>query len=79
MALEGFRPTLWSRQLIVDVDRAHVFPQLADRRYEGEFAAGGRVIKINEIGNITVNDYSEDTDITIQQLSDAQKNSLWIT
>lgn len=73
MALEQFRPTIWSRQLIVDVDKAMVFRNVVNTKYEGEIAGAGSVVKINEIGDITVNDYSEDTDITVQTLTDAQR------
>ena len=73
MALEQFRPTVWSRQFIVDLDKAYVFPNIVNRNYEGEITGFGNIVKINEIGDITVNDYTEDNDITYQTLSDAQR------
>lgn len=73
MPLEGFRPTIWSRQLIVDTDKAMVFGNIANRRYEGEITGAGSVVKINEIGDITINDYTEDGSISVQTLTDAQK------
>lgn len=73
MALDQFRPKVWSRQLIVDTDKALVLGNIASTQYEGEISGAGTVLKINEIGNITVNDYTEDEDITVQTLTDAQK------
>ena len=72
-ALEAFRPVIWSRQFIVDVDRVLVFGNIASTQYEGEITGAGSVVKINEIGDITIGDYTEDTDITVQTLTDAQK------
>jgi hypothetical protein len=73
MALEQFRPTLWSRSLIVDVEKALVFRNVANTSYQGEIAGAGSVVKINEIGDVTVNSYTEDSSLTYQTLSDAQK------
>jgi hypothetical protein len=73
MALEQFRPKVWSRQLIVDTDKALVLGNIASTQYEGEIMGAGTVLKINEIGDITVSDYTEDEDITVQTLTDAQK------
>jgi hypothetical protein len=72
-SLTQFRPTIWSSKLIVDVDKALVFGNLANRDYQGEITGKGNIVKINEIGDVTVNDYSENTDITIQTLTGAQK------
>lgn len=73
MALEGFRPTLWSRNLIVNVDKSLVFKNVVNTDYQGEITGYGNVVKINEIGDVDVNDYTEGTDISIQTLTDAQK------
>ena len=72
-ALAQFRPTIWASKLIVDVDEAFVFANLANRDYQGEITGKGNIVKINEIGSITVNDYTENADITIQTLTGAQK------
>lgn len=50
-----------------------VFRSITDNRYQSEISGAGQVVKINEIGDITVNDYSENVDITFETLSDAQK------
>ena len=71
--LSQFRPTLWASNLIVDTDEAFVGANLVNRDYQGEIVAKGSVVKINEIGAITVNDYTENEDITVQTLTGAQK------
>ena len=72
MALQQFKPLLWSRRFIVNVDKALVFPQVVDTSYEGEIQSG-QVLKINEIGNINVSDYTTTGGVTWQDLDDAQK------
>ena len=71
--LSQFRPTLWASNLIVDTDKAFVFANLANRDYEGLITGKGNIVKINEIGDITVSNYTENEDITIATLTGAQK------
>ena len=71
--LSQFRPTLWAGNLIVDTDKAFVFANLANRDYEGLITGKGNIVKINEIGDITVSNYTENEDITIATLTGAQK------
>lgn len=73
MAGALFRPEIWSRNFIVNVEKALVYKNVANTDYEGDIAGGAKSVKINEIGDVTIRDYSEDTDITVEQLSDAQK------
>jgi len=71
--LSQFRPTLWSSKLIVDTDEAFVFANVVNRDYQGEITGKGNIVKINEIGDISVSDYTENEDITISTLTGAQK------
>ena len=73
MALEGFRPTIWSKNFITNIEKALVYKNVVNTDYEGDIAGGARSVKNNEIGDITINDYTEDTDISVQTLTDAQK------
>jgi len=73
MALEGFRPTIWSKNFITNMEKALVYKNVVNTDYEGDIAGGARSVKINELGDITINDYTEDTDISVQTLNDAQK------
>jgi len=70
MALELFKPTLWSRQFIANMDRVHVFKNIVDTKYQGELSFG-QALKINEIGDIDVSDYSATGGVTWQDIDDA--------
>jgi hypothetical protein len=75
MALELLKPTIWSEQLLRRLNDILVFRQVCTTEFEREISGYGDVIKINEIGTITVNDYtaSSTSALTIQTLKDAQK------
>lgn len=63
MAVTSFIPQIWSARLIEHLDKAHVFANLVNRNYEGEISAYGDTVQINQIGDITVKDYTKNTDI----------------
>lgn len=74
MALTNFIPQLWSGALLAHLDKAHVVANLVNRNYEGEIRQYGDTVKISQIGDITVNDYVENTDINDpEELSVTQK------
>ena len=64
MALD-FIPTVWAARLLVALDKALVYGQanVANRDYEGEIRKAGNTVKIASIGDVTVDDYTKDTDI----------------
>jgi hypothetical protein len=72
MALELFKPTLWSNRFINNMDKALVFRQVVDTSYAGEIQFG-QVLKINEIGDILISDYSSTGGLTWQDVDDAQR------
>lgn len=63
MAVTTFIPQLWSGALLAHLDKAHVVANLVNRNYEGEIRQYGDTVKINQIGAITINDYTENSDI----------------
>jgi len=73
--LAGMIPEVWSGLLLSRLHEALVFQGVANTDYQGEITAFGDTVKINEIGPITINDYSSTSTsaLTIQSLSDAQK------
>lgn len=73
MGLENFNPTIWSAKLFVRLRKALVFASLVNNDYEGEIMNMGDTVKINEIGTVTINDYTKYGAITWQQLNSAQK------
>lgn len=73
MALTNFIPTVWSARLLQNLHDAQVFTQagVINREYEGEIRGAGSSVKIQNIGAITVGDYTKNTDISDPQtLSD---------
>lgn len=75
MALAEFVPELWSGRVLTQLNNASVFRNVATTEYEGEIAQFGDVVRINEIGRINVNTYSDTSTgaLTIQTLADASK------
>jgi hypothetical protein len=77
MPLDNFIPQLWSANVLSALDKVHVFADLANRNYEGMIRGMGDRVKINQIGAITVSDYTKNsTSISYQDLEDA---ALWLT
>ena len=73
MSVRNFVPTIWSAKLFQELDKAHVLVGLANRDYEGEISSYGDSVKINGLGDITVNNYAPNvTSITPQQLTAEQ-------
>jgi len=75
MALAHFVPEIWSARILTRLNDALVYRSVCTTEYEGEITGYGDVVKINEIGPITVNSYTSTSTgaLTVQQLTDAQK------
>ena len=63
MSVAKFIPTIWSARLLEHLDKAHVYAALVNRDYEGEIKNFGDKVKINQIGDITIKDYTKGSDI----------------
>lgn len=78
MALD-FIPTVWAARLLVALDKALVYgqPGVVNRDYEGEIREAGNTVKIASIGDVTIDDYTKDTDISDpESLTDAEQSLL---
>ena len=73
MGIENFNPSVWSAKLFVRLRKALVFASLVNNDYEGEITGMGDSVRINEIGSITVSDYTKYNSISWQKLTGAQK------
>ena len=80
MPLDTLNPTIWAPAFLKPLYKSHVFAGLTNKQYEGLISSYGDSIKINEIGAITINDYtkfsvsgSTSTAISWQALTAAQK------
>ncbi len=71
MAIQNFIQTVWAANLIQSLRKIHVFASVANLEYQGQLKSLGDKVKIMQISDITVNDYSKDADITLQDLDDA--------
>src|ERR1043166_7700475 len=75
MALD-FIPTVWAARLLVALENALIYGQanVSNRDYEGEIRKAGNTVKIASVGDVTVDDYTKDTDINDpQSLTDAEQ------
>lgn len=75
MAITLFQPTIWSAQILSVLEKSLVYGSsiCCNRNYEGEIAGYGSSVKITAIGTPTIGDYSKDTDMTTQVLTDSQQ------
>ena len=63
MSLDNFIPEVWSARLFVNLKKAHVFPGLVNTDYEGEISNLGDKVRINNIGDITIRDYTKNSNM----------------
>ncbi len=74
MSVQSFIPKLWSARLLAHLDKAHVVANLVNRDYEGEIKQYGDTVNINQIGAITIKDYTENQDMDApEELTTTQK------
>ncbi len=74
MAITNFIPTIWSETLYQQLDREYIGVANCNRDFEGEIKGLGSVVKICGVGNITLSDYTKNTDMSSPQtLSDTVK------
>lgn len=78
MAFATFIPTIWSARLLAHLDKAHVYANLVNRDYEGEIKNFGDKVKINQIGDITIKNYTKNTDIAAPDAVDGSGQELEI-
>lgn len=74
MAITKFQPEIWSASLLATLQKELVYASAvcANRDYEGEIAQRGDTVHITSFGAPTVVDYTKDTDLTIEVLTDAE-------
>src|SRR5258707_4186618 len=73
MSLTELNPILWADTLLPALRANLVFGNLFNDNYEGTISRMGDTVRINAIGDITISNYSKDTDLAApQSLTDAQ-------
>lgn len=76
MTLSNFIPAVWSGNILANLNTAHVYaqPSVTNRDYEGQIRAYGDRVKINQIGRVTVFDYTKNVDMPAPEiLTDSQR------
>ncbi len=73
MSIDNFIPTIWSARLFQRLDLIKVYADVVNTDYQGEISGAGDTVKINEVGEVTIFNYTKDTDFSVQVLDGAQK------
>lgn len=76
MSFDRFRSQVWSAVLLDALRKALVYgqPAVVNTDYEGDISQAGDTVKITSISDPTVGTYTPGTDITVEELTDAQRN-----
>jgi hypothetical protein len=73
MSLNNFIPALWADTLLAALRKNLVYGNLFNDDYEGTIQRYGDTVKINAIGDVSIYNYTKDTDLNAPQaLTDAQ-------
>jgi len=78
MALTNFIPTIWSETLFRELEKNYVAVKLCNRDYEGDIKAYGDTVKITGMGQVSVYDYTRNTDIEAPETLDDTTRTLVI-
>jgi hypothetical protein len=78
MAITKFVPEVWSATLLSILEKSLVYAgaPCVNRNYEGEIAAFGDTVHITSIADPSIVDYTKDTDLTVEVLTDAEQQLL---
>jgi len=76
MAVDQFRPELWSAKILVALRNKLVYAGLCSRDYEGEIAQAGDTVHITSIGEVSTRAYTEHTAISWDEVADTQQDLL---
>lgn len=81
MALDNFIPELWANRLKVELRKRLVFAQsgVVNRDYQGQIRRQGDTVHIHTFSDLTVEDYSKNTDMSAPETLDDSRQSLEIT
>ena len=71
MAVQNFIKTVWIQSLIESLKKTHVFASVAFQGYQGQAQSLGDKVKIMQISDITINEYTKDSTISVQDIDDA--------
>jgi hypothetical protein len=75
VAITLFQPEVWSAQILSILAKHLVYggSPCVNRDYEGEISAFGDTVHIPSVADVSIVDYTKDTDLTIQTLTDTEQ------
>lgn len=78
MAISAFKPEVWNANLLVTLEKSHVYaaPGVVNRDYEGDIANYGDTVHITSLAEPTIGTYTPHTDITIEDVDDSDTTLL---
>lgn len=76
MAVDGFRPEIWSAKILVALRNRLVYASLCSRDHEEEIQNGGDTVHITSIGEVSTRAYVEHTGISWDEVADSQVDLL---
>ncbi|MFJ9662822.1 N4-gp56 family major capsid protein [Streptomyces griseoflavus] len=78
MAISAFKPEVWNANLLVTLEKSHVYaaPGVVNRDYEGDIANYGDTVHIVGLAEPTIGTYTPHTDITIEDVDDVDATLL---
>ncbi|MER6603918.1 N4-gp56 family major capsid protein [Streptomyces parvus] len=78
MAISAFKPEVWESNLLVTLEKSHVYGAagVVNRDYEGSIANYGDTVHITSLADPTIGTYTPHTDITIEDVDDVDSTLL---
>ncbi len=76
MAVDGFRPEIWSAAILSNLNNDLVYGALCNRNYEGDIQSAGDTVHITSSGEVSARAYSELTSISWDEVADSQVDLL---
>jgi hypothetical protein len=78
MAISAFKPEVWNANLLVALEKSHVYGAagVVNRDYEGDIANYGDTVHITSLAEPTIGTYTPHTDITIEDVDDTDATLL---
>ncbi|MDX3405531.1 P22 phage major capsid protein family protein [Streptomyces sp. ME02-6977A] len=78
MAISAFKPEVWNANLLVALEKSHVYAAagVVNRDYEGDIANYGDTVHITSLVEPTIGTYTPHTDITIEDVDDVDATLL---
>lgn len=73
MSFRNYTPEIWAAAFIVQLRKLLVYggPQIVNHDYEGDIQQAGDTVHISSMGDVTVSDYDDNTDLNYEDIPDA--------